>query len=63
METLGREVVKEESMLVEKYKRVQVVKGTIKGNVILESTYSVDLTKALFEHQSAEWWGHKHGFV
>ena len=55
--------MKEESMLVEKYKRVQVVKGTIKGNVILESTYSVDLTKALFEHQSAEWWGHKHGFV
>lgn len=65
------EVVKEESMLVEKYTRVQVVEGTVKDNAILELkdnailelTYSVDLTQTPSEHESAEWWGHKHGFV
>lgn len=57
------EVVEEESMLVDKYTRVQVVEGTVKGNAILELTYSVDLTQTPSEHESAEWWGHKHGFV
>lgn len=63
MDTPETEVVKEESKLVEKYARVQVVEGTVKGNAILESTHSVDLTQTPSEHQSAEWWGHKHGFV
>jgi len=62
-ETPEIEVVKEESKLVEKHTRVQVVEGTVKGNAILESTYSVDLTQIPSEHQSDEWWGHKHGFV
>lgn len=63
MESPETEVVKEESKLVEKYTRVQVVEGTVKGDAILEATYSVDLTQSPSEHRSAEWWGHKHGFV